>query len=116
MTTIHDEQCEAERVPGDRRTAGCECQSRHAQLLGIATLRPGKYEVAVGNAKVGTVWGDYAIGFRAVALDGRVVGMGYPTPDAAAEALATHVAFWAVVDAEIAAWVAQVQRRERMAS
>ena len=73
--------------------------------FGIATLRPGKYEVAVGNAKIGTVVGYYATGFRSVLIDGTVLRLLYDTPHDAAEALAAHLEF--VIDAEIESWVAQ---------
>jgi len=71
--------------------------------IGIATLRPGKYEVAVGNSKIGTIVGDPANGFRAVLIDGSVLRLRYDTPDDAARALATHLDF--VIDAEIESWV-----------
>jgi hypothetical protein len=46
---------------------------------------------AVGNDKIGTARGDYAIGFEAFALDGRQIRGTFATPEQAAEVLALEV-------------------------
>jgi hypothetical protein len=47
--------------------------------------------VAVGNDKIGTAPGDYAIGFEAFGLDGRGVRGTFAIPVQAAEVLALEV-------------------------
>ena len=59
--------------------------------IGYASIRPGLYHVAVGNDKIGTARGDYAIGFAAFALDGRQIRGTFATPEQAAEVLALEV-------------------------
>jgi hypothetical protein len=59
--------------------------------IGYVSIRPGLYHVAVGNDKIGTARGDYAIGFEAFALDGRLIRGTFATPEQAAEVLALEV-------------------------
>ena len=59
--------------------------------IGYASIRPGHYHVAVGNDKIGTARGDYAIGFEAFALNGRQIRGRFATPEQAAEVLALEV-------------------------
>mgnify|MGYP001792262803 FL=1 len=59
--------------------------------IGYASIRPGLYQVAVGNEKIGTARGDYAIGFEAFAINGRQVCGTFATPEQAAEVLALEI-------------------------
>lgn len=59
--------------------------------IGLASVRPGLYHVAVGNHKIGTMRGDYVVGFGVYALDGRRVRGTFATPEQAAEVLALEV-------------------------
>jgi len=59
--------------------------------IGYVSIRPGLYHVAVGNDKIGTARGDYAIGFEAFGLDGRQVRGTFATPVPPAEVLVLEV-------------------------
>lgn len=56
--------------------------------MGYVSIRPGHYHVAIDNEKIGTLRGDYAIGFEAIDIRGQQVGETFATPGQAAEVLA----------------------------